>query len=84
MKTELAYYGGCGYEFYPYKTGIFEIKTSEDKTMRFTDLEKAVEAYEMINEDKALWDVQRMELLDAWYFTLVDDRVKEETDDLPF
>lgn len=84
MKTELVYYGGCGYEAYPYRTGVFEIKTDYDKTQRFTDLNKAIEVYEMINEDKAMWDVERMELLDAWYMQEVGEVVKDSDSDLPF
>ena len=43
-----------------------------------------LEVYEMINDDKALWDVERMELLDAWYMQEVVEVINDSDDDLPF
>lgn len=85
MKQELQYYGGSGHESYPYRFGKFEIKHGNDEVLTFESLDMAVEVFDMINDDKALWDSLRSELIDAYFWVEIDENAKKtEEDDLPF
>ena len=53
MSKKLEYYGGQGYA-YSSEIGKFEVRATETKY--FTRLSEAVQYYECLEEDKALWD----------------------------
>ena len=60
---KLKYYGGNGYD-YAKENGIFEVRAKDTKT--FTELLKAREYYDSLNEDKAIWDLTNIpELLEC-------------------
>jgi GNAT superfamily N-acetyltransferase len=65
QKDKLKYYGGIGFNISS-EIGNFEVITEYDKT-KFTKLSEAKEHYLKIKGEKSIWDLQRDELLDAWY-----------------
>ena len=85
-KQKLDYYGGSGHESYPYRFGKFEVKSgNDDKTKVFHSLDKAVEYFDMIHDEKALWDSQRCELIDAYHWVDVDENGNDiNEEELPF
>ena len=63
---KLKYYGGQGYD-YSNEIGKFVVKANETK--QFTNLSKAKEYYESLNEEKAIWDISTIpELLEGHTF----------------
>ena len=63
---KLKFYGGQGYG-YSNEIGKFEVKANETK--QFTNLSKAKEYYESLNEEKAIWDITTIaELLECHTF----------------
>lgn len=85
MSKELQYYGGSGHESYPYRFGKFQIKYGNDEVLTFISLDKAVEVFDRINDDKALWDSLRSELIDAYLWVEIQEKDSNTIeDDLPF
>ena len=86
MNKILDYYGGSGHESYPYRFGKFEVKSGhDDNTKVFESLDKAVEYFDMIHDEKALWDSQRGELIDAYHWVDVDENENDiNEEELPF
>jgi len=65
QKDKLKYYGGIGFNVSS-EIGNFEVITEYDKT-KFSKLSEAKEHYLKIKGEKSIWDLQKDELLDAWY-----------------
>jgi len=66
---KLKFYGGQGYGYSNEigKFEVFEVKANERK--QFTNLSKAKEYYESLNEEKAIWDITTIaELLECHTF----------------
>lgn len=64
-KEKLKYYGGIGFNNSA-EIGNFEVITEYQKT-KFTKLSEAKEFYLNQKGEKSIWDLQKDELLDAWY-----------------
>jgi len=63
MKKKLKYYGGQGLCYSP-NIGKFQVKTT--KVKEFDKLREAVDYYNSLHEEKALWDVTTIpELLEC-------------------
>lgn len=60
-KRELENYGGNGTGGSP-EIGNYKV-TTDSAEVQFSELSKAVEYYENLNEEKALWDMRGLELL---------------------
>jgi GNAT superfamily N-acetyltransferase len=65
QKDKLKYYGGIGFNVSS-EIGNFEVITEYEK-LKFSKLTEAKEFYHKLKGEKSIWDLQRDELLDAWY-----------------
>ena len=65
QKDKLRYYGGVGFNLST-EIGSYEVITEYDK-IKFNKLSEAKEYYHKVKGEKSIWDMQRDELLDAWY-----------------
>lgn len=64
--NRLVYYGGDGMD--GKEVGNYLIKYGEDKEINFTSKDEAIDFYESLNEEKALWNIDYMELMIAHIF----------------